>query len=498
MAGQKFRVREGLDCDKSGVSQDIINAVWAGTTIAVNKGGTGITTVPTNGKLLIGNGTDYTSAALTAGSGISVTNGSGTITIAATNAGTVTSVTASSPLASSGGATPNISFTGTLAVANGGTGTTTGNITGTGALSFTAGGSNTNVNLVPLGTGSVDVASKKITSVATPTASTDATNKAYVDSVAQGLDVKGSVKYASTANISSLSGTAITGLDVPSAISVLTVGDRLLLKNQSTASQNGIWIVASGSWTRSDDMAASSDASGAFTFVQYGSAGLSSLADTGWVETADPAVVGTDNLTFTQFSGAGSYSAGTGLTLSGTVFAIDSTVLTTSGSQTVTGVKTFSASPVISTITNSGTLTLPTSTDTLVGRATTDTLTNKTLTAPIIETSTTATYGAATVANTIAINTTLATGSATSIGTITARSACFMIQATQGTDYLTANIQVIHDGTTASWTQFGTLYTNTEIATFTCSVSSGIITLLATGASASSTVYRVVATGLVA
>ena len=93
-------------------------------TVPYSAGGTGLTSLPSNGQVPIGNGSGYALNTLTAGSGISITNGAGTITIAATNSGTVTSVTASSPLASSGGATPNISFTGTLAVANGGTGQT--------------------------------------------------------------------------------------------------------------------------------------------------------------------------------------------------------------------------------------------------------------------------------------------------------------------------------------------------------------------------------------
>ena len=89
-------------------------------------GGLGLlAAAPTNGQIPIGNGTNFTPATLTAGSGISVTNGAGSITIAATGAGGVTSVTASAPLASSGGATPNVSLTGTVAVANGGTGLAT-------------------------------------------------------------------------------------------------------------------------------------------------------------------------------------------------------------------------------------------------------------------------------------------------------------------------------------------------------------------------------------
>lgn len=152
----------------------------------------------------------------------------------------------------------NVAIDGQVSVAKGGTGTATGSITGTGALTFTAGGSNTSVNLVPLGTGSVDVASKKITSVADPTVATDAATKSYVDSVAQGLDIKASVKVATTANIT-LSGTqTIDGI-------VLVASDRVLVKDQTTGTQNGIYVVAAGAWTRATDMASGSDASGAFT-----------------------------------------------------------------------------------------------------------------------------------------------------------------------------------------------------------------------------------------
>ena len=490
MAGQKFRVHDGLDCNKGTVAspnpQEIVNAVWAGSTIGVAVGGTGIVTVPTNGQIPIGNGTTYTAATISAGSGITVTNASGAITIAATGAGTVTSVTASAPIASSGGATPDISLTGTVPVANGGTGTATGSITGTGALTFTAGGSNTSVNLVPLGTGSVDVSSKKITSVADPTVATDAATKSYVDSVAQGLDIKASVRVATTANIT-LSGTqTIDGI-------VLVASDRVLVKDQTTGTQNGIYLVAAGAWTRATDMASGSDASGAFTFIQFGT----SLADTGWVQTADPAVVGTDALVWTQFSGAGTYTAGNGLTLTGSAFAIDTNItVDKTTTQTLTN-KTLTL-PIIASISNGGTLTLPTSADTLVGRATTDTLTNKTLTSPIIETSASATYSGTTIANTKVDTTTHSSTSATAIATITARSATFMIQATQSTNYLTATLQVIHDGTTVTWTQFGTLFTNTEISTFTCTVSSGVITLLSANAGANSTVYKIVTTGIVA
>ena len=114
----------------------------------------------------------------------------------------------------------------------------------------------------------------------------------------------------------------------------LSTGDRILVKNQNTASENGIYIVASsGAPSRATDYNAVGEISaGDFIFVKGGTVN----ANTGWIQTADVTTVGTDSITFTQFSGAGTYTAGTGLSLTGTTFAIDSTVATLSGTQTLT------------------------------------------------------------------------------------------------------------------------------------------------------------------
>jgi len=162
--------------------------------------------------------------------------------------------------------------------------------------------------------GAVSLNSQKITSLATPVADTDAATKAYVDSTAEGLDVKDSVKIATTANIT-LSGTqTIDGV-------AISADERVLVKDQSTATQNGIYLCKSGSWARADDMAAGGDAAGAFTFVEQGS----TLADTGFVCSTNKgsAVVGTNNLAFTQFSSAGVTTAGDGLDRAGNVFSVD-------------------------------------------------------------------------------------------------------------------------------------------------------------------------------
>ena len=163
-------------------------------------------------------------------------------------------------------------------------------------------------------TGSVSANSQKITNLADPTGDNDAANKGYVDGVAQGLDVKDSVVAATTANIT-LSGTqTIDGVSV-------TANDRVLVKNQSTGSQNGLYKCAAGSWSRTDDLAAGADAAGMFTFVAQGTAN----GDKGFVCTTNKgsASVGSDSLAFSQFSSSGEVTAGNGLDKSGTELSLD-------------------------------------------------------------------------------------------------------------------------------------------------------------------------------
>lgn len=159
-------------------------------------------------------------------------------------------------------------------------------------------------------TGSLSVNSQKITNLATPTDGTDASTKAYVDSVAAGLDVKPSVAAASTANLT------LSGAQTIDGVSVIA-GNRVLVKDQSTASQNGIYVAAAGSWARAADMAAASNAAGAFCFVEAGSVN----AGRGYVVSSG-AVVGTDALVWTQFSGGSSYTAGNGIDLTGSAFSV--------------------------------------------------------------------------------------------------------------------------------------------------------------------------------
>jgi len=164
-------------------------------------------------------------------------------------------------------------------------------------------------------TAAVSANSQKITNLADCTADNDAANKGYVDGVAQGLDIKDSCVVVATSNIT------LSGVQTIDGVS-LSADDRVLVAGQSTASQNGIYkVVSGGSWTRADDLAAGVDAAGAFTFIEEGTAN----AENGYVCTSDKgsAVVGTNNLTFAQFSGAGQITAGDGLQKSGNTMSAD-------------------------------------------------------------------------------------------------------------------------------------------------------------------------------
>lgn len=180
-------------------------------------------------------------------------------------------------------------------------------------------------------TANVSLDSHKLVSVTDPTSDQDAATKAYVDSVAQGLIVKDSVHVATTGNITLSGEQTIDG--------VLTSSSRVLVKDQTTASENGIYISSAGAWSRSTDADAGSElTAGTFTFVSAGTANASS----GWVQTTTGTItLGTTSLIFSQFSGAGQIIAGaalvktgntidviagTGITVSGDNVAVDSTV----------------------------------------------------------------------------------------------------------------------------------------------------------------------------
>ena len=173
------------------------------------------------------------------------------------------------------------------------------------------------------------------TIAATPVNPLDITNKSYVDAVAQGLDIKASVVASTTANIT-LSGTqTVDGI-------ALVADDRCLVKNQTAAAENGIYVVAAGAWARSTDMNTWIQVPGAFTFIETGT----TLADTGWVCTSNAGgTLGVTAINFTQFSGGASYTAGTGLTLVGSVFSLTNPVAINLGGTAGTATPTAGAVP---------------------------------------------------------------------------------------------------------------------------------------------------------
>lgn len=257
---------------------------------------------------------------------------------------------------------------------------------------------NPTLSSVGAATADISIGGFKITNVATPVADTDAANKGYVDAARSGLDVKQSVRAASTANVSvtynATGGTSTRGqiTAAPNTLDGVTLAanDRILLKNQTTGAQNGIWVVstlgtgANGVWDRATDFDTDAEVTaGAFAFVEEGTNG-----DTGWVlATNNPITIGGASgtaLTFNQFSSAGSgvssFSAGTtgltpstattgAVTLAGTLAAANggtgvsnSSTITIGGNVSTGGALTFSgAFGTTFTVTASTSVTLPTS-----------------------------------------------------------------------------------------------------------------------------------------
>ena len=326
----------------------------------------------TSNTLFIG---DPTSTPVAIGGSAAITKLAGIAPGAQT--GTVTAVTGSGAVASTGGTTPvisvaaaTISVPGTMSAADKtkldavGAGATVASVSGAGAISISgtsaapvvnvaaattsipgtlsaadktkldgiAAGAQVNVVLSVAGkTGVVTLVAADVAGVAplasptftgtvtvpTPTSGTDAANKDYVDAVSLGLDFKASVVAASTANV-----TISTGLTNGAVIDGVTLvtGDRVLLKNQTTASQNGVYVVvASGAASRSADANADAEVTrGLFTYIESGTL----FAGSAFVLSSKGGVLDTGALTFTQFGGGSTYSAGLGMTLIGTSFSV--------------------------------------------------------------------------------------------------------------------------------------------------------------------------------
>ena len=153
--------------------------------------------------------------------------------------------------------------------------------------------------------------------LATPVGSTDIANKLYVDSTAAGLSWKQPVAVATTVNIT------LSGLQLIDGYTTLP-GDRVLVKNQGTAANNGIYIASSGTWSRSEDANSWNDLVSAITFIEFGG-----QLSTAWYCSAQPGgTLGVTPVNWSNFSVAGVYYAGTGLSLAAYTFSITNTGVT--------------------------------------------------------------------------------------------------------------------------------------------------------------------------
>lgn len=166
-------------------------------------------------------------------------------------------------------------------------------------------------------TNHLDANSFKVKNLLDATDPQDAVTKAQLDAAIRGFKWKEPVRAATTAAVT-LAGTQSID-DV-----ALAAGDRVLVKNQATGSENGIYVVAAGSWARATDFDAASEVLGATTFISEGTENGNEV----WLMTTDaPIVIGTTALVFTQIGGGGaSYTAGNGINIAGSVISVDPAV----------------------------------------------------------------------------------------------------------------------------------------------------------------------------
>jgi hypothetical protein len=340
------------------------------------------------------------------------------------------------------------------------------------------------LNAVGAPTGNVSLATYKITGLGTPTDATDAATKAYVDSAAQGIDWKASVRAATTTNVTLASdlenGDTLDGV-------TLATGDRVLVKNQSTGSENGIYVVkASGAPDRSTDADTGAELTSNFAvFVEEGTAN----ADQGYVLTNDGAItVGTTALTFTQFTGLGQVTAGDGLTKTGNTINVNpgTGINITSDQVTNTGVLSIAGTAnQITASASTGAITLSGPQD--LHSAATPTF------AGVNAGSGNVTAGSITLTDALlGTATATASTSATTIDSWSATtysSAKYIVQMKLGGNIEVIELLVTVDGSNNVYlTEYADVISNTELGTTNAVYSGGNVLLQVTGASADTVV----------
>jgi hypothetical protein len=336
----------------------------------------------------------------------------------------------------------------------------------TGTVAFTA---DVDTRLATAGgtmTGAIAMGTNKITGLGTPTDGTDAATKNYVDSAAQGIDWKASVRAATTANVTLASdlenGDTLDGV-------TLATGDRVLVKNQSTGSQNGIYVVkVSGAPDRSTDCDIAAELTSNFAvFVEEGTTN----ADQGYVLTNDGAItVGTTALTFTQFTGLGQIVAGDGLAKTG------NTLNVTAGTGiSITG----------DAVTNDGVLSITGTANQITASASTGAIT---LSGPQdLHSAASPAFAAITLPDALVGSNLATAGTATTnidawaVGTYS--SAKYIVQMKKGTDIEVIEVLVTVDGSNNVYlTEYANVISNASLGTTDAVYSGGNVVLQVTAA----------------
>jgi len=342
----------------------------------------------------------------------------------------------------------------------------------TGTVAFTA---DVDTRLATAGgtmTGAIAMGTNKITGLGTPTDATDAATKGYVDTAVVGIDWKASVRAATTANVTLASdlenGDTLDGV-------TLATGDRVLVKNQSTGSQNGIYVVkVSGAPDRSTDCDIAAELTSNFAvFVEEGTAN----ADQGYVLTNDGAItVGTTALTFTQFTGLGQITAGDGLTKTGNTINVNPG----------TGINITSDQ-----VTNTGVLSIAGTANQITASASTGAIT---LSGPQdLHSAASPAFAAITLPDAL-VGSALATASTSatvidswSAGTYS--SAKYIVQMKKGTDIEVIEVLVTVDGSNNVYlTEYADVISNAALGTTDADYNGGNVRLLVTGAAADTAV----------